>query len=273
MFNTAKSLLDMEVKRLQILIDLIKSDFRKKYLGSYLGVVWAFLNPLITILIFLLIFQVGFKSPPVDQVPFAIWLTVGIAPWFYFSDALINATHSIYEYGFLVKKVVFQIILLPVIRVLTALIIHFFLIIVVLIMLTYSNNHTTNFSWPFLYWLQILYYIFAETVLLIALAWPLAAANVFIKDTGNFINMIMQFLFWSTPILWKIEILPERYQTILKLNPIYYIINGQRESLLYGKWFWQDPLHTIFFWSFTLIILFVGLFIFKKARPYFADVL
>ncbi|MBF0360986.1 MAG: ABC transporter permease [Oligoflexia bacterium] len=268
----------MEVKRLQILVDLIKSDFRKKYLGSYLGVIWAFLNPLITILIFLLIFQVGFKSPPVDSVPFAIWLIVGIAPWFYFSDALINATHSIYEYGFLVKKVVFEIILLPVIRVLTALIIHLSLLLVVFAILIYCNLQNHEINWPrmILFGLQSGYYVFAETILLIALAWPLAAINVFIRDTGNMINMVLQFLFWATPILWKIEILPKNYQTIqtiLKFNPIYYIVNGQRESLLYGKWFWEDLPHTIFFWIFTLSLLFVGLYLFKRVRPYFADVL
>ena len=114
--------------------ELTKKDIRQRYLGSVLGVLWAFIQPTITVLIFWFVFQVGFKSVPVDNFPFILWLVCGMFPWFFFNDAWLAATNSILANSFLVKKVVFRVSLLPIIQVCSALVINLFFVTVLFLM-------------------------------------------------------------------------------------------------------------------------------------------
>jgi len=105
---------------------LTKRDFKSRYLGSYLGLLWAFIHPSVTIMVLWFVFQVGFKSRPVQNVPFILWLMSGIIPWFFFSEAFASASNSIVEYNYLVKKVVFRVSALPLVKILSATFIHLF---------------------------------------------------------------------------------------------------------------------------------------------------
>lgn len=261
-----KFLKDIFLNR-QLLLSLVQNDFKQKYLGSYLGIMWAFLQPTFTILIFWFVFQVGFKSQPIDNFPFILWLISGMIPWFFFSDALSNATNSIIENSYLVKKVVFRVSILPIVKISSALCIHlFFIFFMIGMFLLYGYSFE-------LYWLQIFYYMFATIVLVLGLSWITSSLVVFLRDIGQLVSMCIQFGFWLTPIFWSLKMVPEKYVWIIELNPIVYIINGYRDSLIYHKWFWEDISMTIYFWSITIIVFIIGSLIFKKLRPHFADVL
>ena len=93
----------------QFLVQFSIDDFRNKYAGSLMGVTWAFVQPLMTIVIYWFIFQVGFHSQPVENYPFVLWLVAGIIPWFFISEAVTGVTPSLAEYSYLVKKVLFNI--------------------------------------------------------------------------------------------------------------------------------------------------------------------
>ena len=252
----------------QLLWELTKKDFQVRYLGSYLGVIWAFIQPLITILIFWFVFQVGFKSMPVENFPFILWLVTGMFPWFFIADSISCSVGAIADNSYLVKKVVFRVSLLPIVKIISALIVHLFFIgILFLMFLAYGY-------YPNLYNLQIIYYLVAATLLLLlGFSWLSSALMVFLKDIGQLIGMLLQFGFWMTPIFWNFKIIPEKYAFFLKLNPAYYIIEGYRNCFIYQKWFWQDLSLTIYFWTFTGVFLLIGIIAFKKLRPHFADVL
>jgi len=251
----------------KLLWTLTKNDFKQRYLGNVLGIAWAFIQPAATVAIFWFVFQVGFKSQPVDNFPFILWLVTGIFPWFFFSEALSSGTNSILANSFLVKKVVFRVSLLPIIPLFSALVIHLFFIVVMFCMFMYYS-YTPN-----LYWLQILYYLFATLILLLGLSWITSSIVVFFRDMGQFVAMILQFAFWLTPIFWNISTIPEKYHWIIKLNPLVYIIEGYRNSMIYHKWFWEDMHMTVYFWIVTIIIFVIGGLTFNKLRPHFADVL
>ena len=250
-----------------LLWSLTKNDFKQKYLGNILGMAWAFIQPTATVLIFWFVFQVGFKSQPIDNFPFILWLMAGMFPWFFFAEGLTSGTNSILANSFLVKKVVFRISLLPIISLLSALAIHIFFIFFIFAMFIYYGYT------PQLYWLQIIYYLFATTVLLLGLSWITSSIVVFFKDIGQFVTMIIQFGFWLTPIFWNMNIVPEKYHWLIELNPMVYIIEGYRNSMIYHTWFWEDINMTLYFWATTITIFLIGGFTFKKLRPHFADVL
>jgi len=251
----------------QLLWELTKKDFQVRYLGSYLGVVWAFLQPLITILIFWFVFQVGFKSMPVENFPFILWLITGMFPWFFIADSISSSVGAIVDNSYLVKKVLFRVSLLPIVKIISAMIVHLFFIgILILMFLLYGYQ-------PNIYNLQIIYYLLAATVLLLGFSWFNSALMVFLKDIGQAVGMLLQFGFWMTPIFWNFSIIPKKYVFILKLNPAYYIIEGYRNCFIYHRWFWQDLNLTIYFWIFTTVFLLISIITFKKLRPHFADVL
>ena len=251
----------------RLLIDLAKNDFKSRYMGNYLGILWAFIQPLVTILIFWFVFQVGFKSTPVENVPFILWLLAGMIPWFFFAESIQSATQSILSNSFLVKKVVFRVSLLPIIQIISALSIHLFFILFMFGMFMYYGYM------PTVYWLQILYYLFCTVFLVLGISWMTSSIVVFFRDLGQIVAMIVQFGFWLTPIFWSMKILPEKYQDIIQYNPVYYIVEGYRDSLIYHVWFWEKPMLSIQYWIITALFFMGGAVVFRKLRPHFADVL
>ena len=250
-----------------LLWSLTKNDFKQRYLGNVLGIAWAFIQPTVTVIIFWFVFQVGFKSQPVDNFPFILWLVAGMFPWFYFAEGLTSATNSVLLNAFLVKKVVFRVSLLPIIPLFSALLIHIFFIFFMFSMFIYYGYS------PEIYWIQTLYYMFATSILILGLSWITSSVIIFFKDIGQVVAMIIQFGFWLTPIFWDIKTIPEKYHWIIQLNPMAYIIDGYRNSMIYHTWFWEDIPMTLYFWIVTLTVFILGGLTFKKLRPHFADVL
>lgn len=161
-------------------------------MGSYLGVFWAFIQPSLLVFIYWFVFQVGFRSTPVEDFPFILWLLAGIVPWFYFSDSLASSTNSIEQNSYLVKKIVFNTHLLPIVKIVSSLMVHFvFMMLMFLIFFSYGESFS-------LYQLQIFYYSFALTMFLVGLSWIVSSLNVFLKDIGQIVSIILQFGFWLT---------------------------------------------------------------------------
>ena len=251
----------------KLILELSKNDFKVKYAGSYLGIIWAFVQPIITILVFWFVFQVGFKSAPVGDFPFILWLICGMVPWFFFSEAVVNSTNSLTTYSYLVKKVVFKITVLPVVKIISSLYVHIFFVVFIFIMfLSYGYL-------PSIYNLQVIYYSAAMVVLVFAIGLITSSVVVFFKDISEIVSIIIQFGFWLTPIFWSYKQMPIKYLKLIKLNPMYYIVEGYRDTFINHVWFWQRYNQSIYFWTITLILLVCGALVFEKLRPHFSDVL
>lgn len=255
------------IKSRTLIFELTRRDFKTKYLGSYFGIFWAFVQPTLTILIFWFVFQVGFKSRPVADFPFILWFLAGMIPWFFFTDCVSSATNSIIENSYLVNKVVFRVSILPIIKIITSLLIHIFFILFTFVMF-FSYGYP-----PSIYSLQIIYYVVALTILLLGISWLTSSMVIFLKDISQVVAIVLQFGFWLTPVFWSIDMIPEKYQFLIKLNPLYYIVEGYRNTFIYHKWFWEDMWLTTYFWVVTLVVFAGGAYVFKRLRPHFADVL
>lgn len=255
------------VRLRNVIFELAKKDIKNRYLGSYLGIIWAFIQPLITILILWFIFQVGFKTQPVNNFPFVLWLIAAMIPWNFFAECLSSTSNSIQEHSYLVKKIVFRVSILPLVKILSSLFVHLFFILLIFIMYIIYGRY------PTIYTIQVLYYLIATVLLVLGLSWISASLILFIKDIGQIINLLLQFGFWLTPIFWTPAMIPQKFQFFIKLNPVYYITEGYRNSFIYKQWFWEHPWETLYFWSVTLVFWIIGTLVFKRLRPHFADVL
>lgn len=271
--NYLTSLLKELVAKRKLIWELSKADFRKRFVGSYFGVVWMFIQPIVTVLIYWLIFgPIGFKSaPPVPNASYVQWLVPGIAPWFFFSEALNCGTGCLQEYNYLVKKVVFKVEILPVIKLISCLFVHAFFVAIMFIVFLVSGKR------PQISWIQIIYYSFAASMYALALTYLTSAIQVFFKDMAQIVSICLQFGMWLTPIMYSEQLFLDKGLTmapmILKLNPFYYFAAGYRDSMLTGDWFFMRPTLTVYFWAVTLITMLVGLKVFKRLRPHFSDVL
>lgn len=256
------------IKEFPLIRKLVKNDLKARYSGSVFGVVWAFVQPLVTILVFWYVFQVGFKNPPVDDVEFILWLVAGYIPWTYFNDGVMSSTNVLYEYSYLVKKIKFKEWMLPIVKVFSALYIHsFFMVFIVTMYLLYGYKFQIS-------WLSIIYYSGALTVLLLALSFIVSSFAVFLKDASQIIGIALQIGFWLVPVFWSESIMTDGVMKVLRLNPMYYILTGYRDAMIYGVNFWEEPLWLIvYYWCFTAVIALIGIKTFKKLRVHFADLL
>ncbi|MGI6096123.1 MAG: ABC transporter permease [Lachnospiraceae bacterium] len=253
----------------KLILKLAKNDFKTKYAGSYLGIVWAFIQPIITVLVYWFVFQVGLRSGAVGRVPFVLWLVAGLVPWFFFSDSLGMGTNALLEYNYLVKKVVFKISILPIVKIISALFVHlFFIAFTIILYMCYGYT-------PDLYTLQVFYYTFCVFVFTLGLCYATCAIVAFFRDLTQIIGIILQVGVWMTPIMWNFNQvnLPSFLQTIFKLNPMYYIVFGYREALIDKVWFWDNMDMTIYFWVLTACVFALGALIFKRLKVHFADIL
>jgi len=251
---------------------LSKNDFKKRYAGSYLGAFWALAQPVVTVLMYYIVFDkvMGNSSTILRddiEVPYVLVLTAGLVPWFYFSEALNNGTNALLEYNYLVKKVVFKISILPIIKIIAATFVHvFFVCLLLLVAIVYGY-------YPSIYTIQIVYYSFCLFIFVLALSYTTCAVVVFFKDLSQIINIAMQIGMWATPILWDIDILSAKWIVVIKLNPLVYIVNGYRSAIYEKEWFFRDFFSTMYFWIVTVVLFGIGALIFKRLKIHFADVL
>lgn len=254
---------------------LAKNDFKNRYAGSYLGRVWAFTQPVVTVLLYWFVF--GYIMMPDKkeiltagvEAPYVLWLTAGLVPWFYFNEALNNGTTALMEYSYLVKKVVFKISVIPLVKLIAALFTHlFFVCFMLAVYFLYGYRPTLSL-------IQLPYYTLCMFALVLAISYSTCAIVIFFRDLLQIINIALQVGMWATPILWNISYLDGKplLQAIIKCNPVFYIVNGYRNAMFGGTWFWEDMGATVGFWVLTAALFFIGAHIFRRLKVHFADVL
>ena len=251
---------------------LAKNDFKRRYAGSYMGAVWAMIQPVVTVAMYYIVFQVIMpqKATLVGEgieVPYLVFLTAGLVPWFYFSEALVNGMMALLEYEYLVKKVVFKISILPIIKIIAATFIHGFFVLVLLIIAWFYG-----FT-PSLYTLQIFYYSFCMFVLVLAVSYTTCSVVIYFRDLQQIVNIALQIGMWATPVLWNLGSFSKKAQMLVKINPLVYIVEGYRSAIYEKQWFWEDFYSTMYFWIITIGLFCIGALVYKRLKVHFADIM
>ena len=257
---------EKKIKKIVLLFELAKNDIKSKYANSFLGIIWAFVMPLITVFVFWYVFQMGFKNQPVANAPYILWFAVAYVPWIFFTDVLTSGCNCFVEYSYLVKKIKFQIGVIPAVKLISSLFVHLFFIGFIFVMMLYYKFPVSVYN------IQVIYYTFALGVFSLGLVYLVSSFTVFFKDMTSIVNIIVQIGFWATPIMWnEADMLSGGVRKILALNPIHYIVTGYRDSIIDHVWFFEHAGQTVYFWVLTLIIFVLGVLAYKKLGPFFAD--
>ncbi len=248
--------------------ELGKNDCRARYSSSILGAIWMILQPLTNMLVIWLVFEVGFKASNLSEdVPFIIWYMPAFLVWNFFQESLSQASGSLLEYSYLVKKVNFEVEIIPPIKIVSNSFVHvFFMFFIIFVNFCYGKM-------PTIFYLQVFYYYFCAAALALAFGWFFSAFAPFATDITNVVAIILQIGFWITPIFWDPSSLTDTAMFILKLNPMYYVCMGYRDCFVYNMPFYKHPLLACYFWFITISIWFIGTRLYKKSKKHFVDVL
>jgi lipopolysaccharide transport system permease protein len=249
-------------RRRDLLWHMTVRHLRGQYKQSVLGYAWAFVNPLSQMIILTFVFSTILRIRSED-VPYPLFLFVGLIPWMFFSSAVSSATESVVGAGGLVTKVYFPREVLPTAAVFTKLVdLGFGLLILAALMIYYGEPPEVT-SW----WLPVLFAI--HTIFVLGLSYPLAALNLFFHDVRFLVGVALTLWFYLTPVIYPVDLVPARYQFLYDLNPNSLFINAYRRVLLHGE---SPGLEKVVLGlAIALATFLAGYYLFKKMEPTFAD--
>ena len=250
------------------ILSSIKTEFRSRFVRSKFGGLWMILHPLALVLIYALILSqiMTAKLPGVaTQYAYPVYILSGMVGWTLFSEILGRSLTVFIENGNLLKKMAFPKLALPLITIGSALV-NFMLLFAMMYVVFGFLGHLPYHA---LFWMPIL--VLLTVSLATGLGLFFGILNVFMRDVGQVMNIVLQFWFWLTPIVYMTSIIPEKYHDILMLNPMTGIIMGYQNVLLYDKT--PDLSILIYPSAFTVVSLILAMIIFKKATEEMADVL
>ena len=208
----------------QLLKSNVKKEIRGKYKGSFLGVLWSFVNPLLMTLVYAIVFPIILKS---TQPHYVTFIVIAILPWTWFTTVIAQGTSTMIANGGIIKKVYFPREILPISVNTSGLINYLISCLIILIFLIFSG---LGVSWYiiFLPLIVLIQYILLQGIIFIT-----SAINVYVRDAEYIINFLVMMLFYATPILYSSTLFPEKFRWILNLNPMTTIIESYRAVFYY----------------------------------------
>ncbi len=254
--------------RWELIISLARRELAARYKGSFLGVLWAVVTPLVMIAIFTFIFsgifgaRFGANGTTWD---YALYLFCGLLPWNAFQEAVQMSSNSIIEQANLVKRVVFPLETLPLAKVMAALAqqIIGMLVLLVATLLVQKTLH------PTILWLPVM--LLPQFLLTLGAAWFIAALGVYVRDIVQGVGLFMMIWLYLTPIIYPESAVPEKYRAIVNLNPFTPLVRCYRHILLEGKA--PDWAGLSYFAAFAVVVFLAGYWWFARTRKGFADVI
>lgn len=251
-----------------IVLDLALQQLRRRYVGTLGGLGWTVLQPLVLIATYWVVFALGFRVTIGDgAVSFTAYFVTGTAAWLLISEAISAGVGSVTGHSHLVKKVVFPIEALPVAPVMMAAILHLVLLAIVLAYLLIERH---MLPWTVL---QLPYYTICALSLCAGLVLLTSALQVFFRDVQKLVETVLGVWFWASAVVWPADLVPAAWRWLLDANPAWYIVNGYRDSLIYGVAVWERPWQTAVFWAMTGGLLVAGAWVFQRLKSEFAEVM
>lgn len=249
---------------------IARYDQRAAYQSHYLGMVWEVLSPTLQVLIYYFVFGIRMNGSQMIEgnVPYIVWMLIGIIPWFFISGIIVSGANSIYANLSLVSRVKFPMSILPSITIFKAMY-SYGTMLVILLFFLFANH-----IYPTIYWTQFLYYFVCMCFFLYAVSLFNATITILFRDYQLIIGSVMRLMFFLSGAVMDVTAHPDSLLTkALKLNPIVYVIEGFRDAFLSREWFFQDVWWSLYFWGVTLLVLGVGAMLHLQFKDRFMDYL
>lgn len=255
------------------IIKLSRSELIKIYKGAALGPVWALIKPAMTIFVYWFAFQIGLKSAKNVtsngiEVDFFIFLMVGMVPWFFMRDAILDGMSCFRTNKAFITKMRFPVSAIPTYKLLADLYVNICLIIVMYIILLCFGIT------PSIYNIQIFYYVPLMYMCFLFLSWITAPLAAISKDFQNLVRTIITAIFWLSGIIWNpYELGDKVLQSIVLATPVTYFANGFRNTFIFERWFFETGYETLACLGWVVVFAIMGTFTYNRLRKIIPDLL
>lgn len=245
---------------------LVARDLKARYRGSVLGFLWSFVNPLLLLSIYTFVFTQVLETSRAGHQPYALFMFCGLLPWTWFSASLLDSSMALISGGNLIRKVLFPAEVLPIVAVFAALV-HFGLgLLIVAGAIAYTPDVTV--TWTDILWLPVV--VGVQLVLSLGLALILSALTVHFRDLRDLLANVLTLWFWATPIIYPIDAVDPRWQTVLRLNPFTHLAVAYQEVLFIDGPYTQWP-RLLALGAGALVTLGAGYLLFDRLRDTLAE--
>ncbi|GEM05263.1 teichoic acid translocation permease protein TagG [Halolactibacillus miurensis] len=242
--------------------------------SNYLGMAWELINPAIQILIYWLVFGTLMRREPIiisgNEVPFINWLMAGFFVWTLFYQSVIQGSKSIYTRLRMLSKMSFPMSIIPSYVIFSQFYIHLMSMLVTFLIFIIINQSIN------IYIIQLPYYMFAGLCLMFSISLVMSTLSTIVRDVHMLLNSTLKMFLYLSGVLWPITLLSDYpfLMKVMKLNPVYYLINGYRQSFFGNTWsIISEWKYTLFFWGLVLVIFLIGSRLHMKFRRHFIDFL
>ena len=260
------------LKYRELIFQLTSREISQRYQGTYLGVIWSFITPLLMLLIYTFVFSIIFRARWGDHIhsaqgmaQFAVTLYAGLIPFLVFAESVNRAPTLILGVPNYVKKVVFPLEILPMV-VVGGILVHSLISIGILIVLAYVLTGTCSYTF---FLLPIVY--IPLIFLSLGASWFLASLGVYARDIRNGVEILVQMLMFLSPVFYPADMVPEQFRTVLGINPLTSILDNFRRVLLWNEY----PDWTLWgIWTaVTLLLALLGYLWFMRTKDGFPDIM
>ncbi|SEU09346.1 teichoic acid transport system permease protein [Salinibacillus kushneri] len=250
-------------------------ELKSKNKNNYLGMTWEILNPTIQILIYWFVFGTLLGREPIEVdgkgIPFVYWLMAGFFMWIFFYQSTIQGSKSIFLRLKMLSKMNFPISIIPTYVIFSQFYIHLLLLFITISIYQFAGYFISIYS------IQLIYFMFAAFCLFISIALITSTLSTIVRDVHMLLNSILRMMLYLSGVLWPISMLkdyPSIVMTLMKMNPLFYIIEGYRAAFFTNDWYfienWQ---YTLYFWGLVLLLFLFGSMLHIKFRRHFIDFL
>lgn len=259
-----------QIQGFYLIIRLSLFELKTENNNNYLGILWEVINPMIQIAIYWFVFGIGIKTrSAVEGVPYIEWMLSGIVVWFFFYQATLNSSRSIFSRIRMIAKMSFPMSTIPSFVIMSKFYQHLILAGIIIIIFQLMGVYIG------IHYVMLPYFMLSTLILVFSIALLSSTLTTIIRDVQMVIQSTLRILLYLTPILWEINASQHPLiHTILMLNPLNYIVQGYRASLLGTSWYpilhWH---YTIYFWCVILFLLVIGASLHVKFRDRFVDFL
>ena len=257
------------VERRSLLEQLVRRDFKQRFVGSAVGWIWGLIHPLVLLVCWWFVFVKVLHLRPEGAVTdnYPLLLFAGMLPWLLFSETVQRSATVMLDQSNLITKTVFPSEILPVSVFLSSVVSH---LLAVGLMVAAAGVMLNQIS---IFLLLLPVYIFVLGLFAVGVGWIVASLHVFQRDTAQVMSVVLQFWFWITPIFFMEIKYPPKARILLTLNPMNYLVRGYRQMLLTSTWGWTDLRDLAVAAGFGVALFVIGGLFFRYMKRGFADVL
>ena len=255
------------IKNIPRIISLARFEYELGTKDMFFGKLWKILSPFIQIGAYWFVFGVGIRQgKPIEGVAYVIWLTCGITPWFMINKGISDGANSIYRKATMLTKSNIPTVIVPISTCLAVIIDNLWSVALMFVIFLANGG---SFS---LEMFNVLYYVVYTYAFISSLSLITSVFVILARDFQKVIQMIMRLMFFLSPIMWKPgNNMPQWFMNFNQWNPIAYVVNGFRESMVYKMNFWHDPISIAIFWGVNILLYLFGIAFQKKLRNNLLD--